>query len=172
MAAHERIAGGEDPRAARLAAHREFGNIMRTREATRLTWSAAWLDRLSEWWRDIRYAARLLRKSPGYSLVVVAVLAVGIGTNLVAFGFYNAIALAPLSGVERSYELHVVMATTRSGQPLLLSHRDCRYLRDEDRTHRGLAATDFTSYALGIYGLVTYIVRQSTHEIGIRLALG
>jgi hypothetical protein len=65
MAAHERIADGEDPRAAQLAAHREFGNIMRTREATRLMWNAAWLDRLSEWWRDARYAARLLRKSPG-----------------------------------------------------------------------------------------------------------
>jgi hypothetical protein len=88
-------------------------------------------------------------QEPGYSFVVVAVLAVGIGTNLVAFGFYNAIAFAPLSGVERSSDLHVVMATTRSGRPLMLSHRDYRYLRDEDRTHLGLAASDFGSYALG-----------------------
>jgi hypothetical protein len=41
LAAHGRIADGEDPRAARLAAHQEFGNITLTSEATRLTWAHA-----------------------------------------------------------------------------------------------------------------------------------
>ena len=66
--------------------------------------------------RDLRYAARVLLRSPGYALVVIAVLAIGIGTNLVAFGSYKALALTPVAGVTDSADLQVVAATTTAGR--------------------------------------------------------
>jgi macrolide transport system ATP-binding/permease protein len=149
MAAAERVAAGEDPADARRAAVKDFGNVTLIREATRMSWGARWMEGAADLMRDIRYALRLLARSPGYSLVVVTVLTVGIGTNLVAFGFYNALALSPLSGVPRSSELVVITAATRGGRPLMLPYGDYTYLRDHASAYDGLAASDFTGYVVG-----------------------
>ena len=68
MAARDRVDAGQDATAAGLDARREFGNVTLTREATRLTWGALWIDRVADLLRDARYAARLLRRSPAYSI--------------------------------------------------------------------------------------------------------
>jgi predicted permease len=72
---------------------RPFGNALHLREEAREAWGWTWLERLSQ---DIRYAARMLRKSPGFALAAVLVLSVGIGVNVAAFGFYDLMVLRPL----------------------------------------------------------------------------
>jgi hypothetical protein len=99
--------------------------------------------------RDVRYAFRVLLRSPGYALVVVAVLAVGIGTNLVAFGSYKALALTPVAGVSHSADLHVIAATTSAGRHVPLSYRDYEFLRDHLDRYNGLAGTSFRGFTLG-----------------------
>src|SRR5512144_3164295 len=73
MAAADRIRDGEDPRAARLAALKEFGNITRTRNQTRQTWAGSWRLWLFDVAQDVGYSIRLLRRSPAYTLVVLLV---------------------------------------------------------------------------------------------------
>ena len=70
-----------------------FGNVLRLREEARDAWGWTWIDRLGQ---DLRYAGRVMARTPGFTLVAVTVLAIGIGVNVAAFGLFNMVALKPL----------------------------------------------------------------------------
>ena len=93
MAAHDRVERGEAPADAAAAAAREFGNVTLIKEATRDMWAFNALDAL---WQDLRHAGRLLTASPGFSVVVVTILALGIGANTAIFSAARAVFLRPL----------------------------------------------------------------------------
>jgi predicted permease len=75
-----------DPR----AAHRNFGNPALLREQAREAWGWTWIDRL---FQDLSYAARTLRRTPGFTGTAILVLAVGIGVNITAFSLFNMMVL-------------------------------------------------------------------------------
>ena len=75
------------------AGRSNFGNALRMREQSREAWGWTWLDRLAQ---DLRYAARTLARSPGFTVTAVLVLAIGIGVNVAAFSLFNMVALEPL----------------------------------------------------------------------------
>jgi predicted permease len=75
------------------AGHGNFGNSTRMQEQAREAWGWTWLDRLVQ---DLRYGCRILARSPGFTLMAVLVLAIGIGINVSAFSFFNLVALKPL----------------------------------------------------------------------------
>ena len=81
MATQDRIAAGEAADSARFDALKEFGNVALVREATRASWGSMWRERVADAARDVRYAVRTLVRSPGYALVVLAVLSLGVGAN-------------------------------------------------------------------------------------------
>ena len=70
-----------------------LGDAVRLREDARAAWGWTWIDRLGQ---DLRYAARMLWRSPGFTLTAVVMLGIGIGANVAAFGFLNLIVLRPL----------------------------------------------------------------------------
>src|SRR5215831_14202767 len=74
----ENMSRGMPPDEARAAALRLFGNPTELRDEARSSWSWNWLEGLG---RDLRYGARTLLRSPGFSLTSVLVMALGIGAT-------------------------------------------------------------------------------------------
>ncbi len=78
---------------AERAGNRNFGNALRMREQSREAWGWTWLDRLQQ---DLEYGVRILARSPGFTILAVLILAIGIGVNVSAFSLFDMVALKPL----------------------------------------------------------------------------
>ena len=107
--ADDLVAGGMTEPDARREARRRFGNPSVQRERTRDTDILTWLESLGA---DVRYALRALRASPGFAIVAILSLGLGIGANTAIFSLINAVVLRSLP-VERPEEL---MQVTMGGK--------------------------------------------------------
>ena len=108
MAAADRVARGQDPRAADADARRELGNISQIQEATRDVWGGRWVEQAAQ---DARYALRLFRRNPGFALVAILSLTLGIGANTALFQVVNAVRLQSLPVADPSGLAEVRLVT-------------------------------------------------------------
>ena len=111
----ERIERGEDPRAARLAALREFGYVAAVRESMRRVWFSRWFDAAQALARDIRFALRSLLRVKGLTTTVVVTLALGIGANAAIFSVVRSVLLRPLVNREADRLIYVRQAARGLG---------------------------------------------------------
>jgi hypothetical protein len=107
----EQRENGLPPEVAQYAARRSFGNATLIKEQTRETWGWMPLERSVQ---DIRYALRQLRRSPGFLLTVVLILALGIGANTAIFSVIDSVMFHAMP-VENPKQLVLFTWTAQQG---------------------------------------------------------
>ncbi len=112
MQAAANRAAGMDPEEARYAAQRQFGGVDQVRESIRDERGLPWLENA---WRDLRFAARALRRAPGFSLAVMITLALCLGPNTAILSVLYALVYKPLPFHEPDRLTSIANVAERSG---------------------------------------------------------
>jgi len=150
------LASGMSPADAQREALLRFGNPTSTKERVTASDTTLSLAGLS---RDIRYAARQIRRSPGFALTAILTLALGIGANVIVFGVLNAMILHPLNIPEPDRLMQ--LANERPGDDNQ-SHPDFLDYRARNSTFSDMAA-----YRMGAAGLSSDGGAQTTWEFEV-----
>lgn len=154
MRIRELVARGESPERARELALRRFGDYDRSRSecvviSERRGRAMLRKEHLLELQQDIGYALRMLRRSPGFTIVAVATLALGIGANSAIFSVVHGVLLQslPFREADRLYRLRMLYPDGTSYTAL--SAPDFMNVREENRVFEGVEG-----YATGMVTLV------------------
>src|SRR5215472_561416 len=175
MAIADRVARGETEETARQAAAREFGNIALVQDVTRQMWGGGWFEQLG---RDVRYALRQLRKSPGFTIIATTMLAVAICANSTVFSWIDGTMLRPIPSARETGDLVSLQRGERNFSPTPpFSYLDYRDLREQNRTLAGILAyhNDWIALTGGAQPERVYIANVSANYfdvLGIKPVLG
>jgi len=123
---------------AQAEARRRFGNIMMKREEAREIWVARYW---SDFWRDLQYGARNLKRNPGFATVAILSAALGIGACSTVFSIVNAAIFRTLPVAEPDRLMAITAMRRSTGAPGdTLAFAEIRDLRDHARSWQGVAA--------------------------------
>ncbi|WP_213805295.1 ABC transporter permease [Granulicella sp. dw_53] len=134
--AEENIRAGMTPERARREARLSFGAVEAVREHYH---SEKGLPSVENLLLDVRYASRVLRKSPAFAAVALITLMLGIGANVVVFGVLNAVLLHPLNVSDPQNLYQIRHKTWMSGRLLTTSYPAFEDLRRRNTTFSGMA---------------------------------
>jgi len=98
--------------------------------------------------QDLRYGARMLLRNPGFTLIAVITLALGIGANVTIFSFANALLLRPLAGVAEPERLVQIGRTAKNNPFGALAYPDYVDYREQTTTLAGIAVYNGTALHL------------------------
>jgi predicted permease len=151
-ATEDHVRRGLPPEEARRQAMLEFGGTVRAEEACRDA-RGRWFQDLS---RDIAYAVRTFRRSPGFTAMAIASLAMGIGANTAIFSIVNAVLFRPRP-VSEPHRLVELFVGDRNHPYETTSYPSYEELRDRNEVFTGLAAYGIEQFTLGAAGDVEQV---------------
>jgi putative ABC transport system permease protein len=165
---------GMTPDTARLAARRQFGNTALLQEDRRAMQTLPAIEGVR---RDLTYAARMLRKNPGFAAAAVVTLALGIGANTAMFSVCNAVLLKSLPYAEPD---RIVMLWERTREGTLMAVAPANFVdwRSGSRSFSEVAALNpFPSFVLGGPGEAARLAGAGVSSnffslLGVRFTLG
>ena len=172
-AAH--MARGLSPDEARRAACGDIGNPTVLRERVR---DYGWENTIGTSVADLRFAGRMLRKSPVFTIVIVVVIALGSGAVTTIFSAMNALLLRPLPGVADPAQLVALQPTRPDGTVLQQgSYATYEYLRNRSHTLDQIGAWGRVSLTIasggeGMVVLGSMVSGNYFDVLGVRPALG
>ena len=140
----ENLRAGLSPVEARRQAMLKFGGVEAMKQDYRAERGLLFIENLM---RDVRFALRMLRKSPGFTAVAVVTLAMAIGANAVVFGVLNALILRPLNVPQADSLYQLMRGKDKAGNHSFPDYRDLR-----DRNH---TFDDLVAYGATVAGLDT-----------------
>lgn len=178
----EMLARGASPEKALLAARaelsdgqllvRELNRIERQMGAEPMVPGVRRKNMLGNLWQDLRYGLRLIRKNPGFSLVVILTLAVGIGANTAIFSVVNAVMLRALPFKDPDRLVRLNESNPERGWPTFsVSHPTFLDWRNQNQTFAAMAAVSGASANLGTAGEIE-VVRGSAVTVDFLTVLG
>jgi len=173
MAVEERVERGETRADAEAAVRRQFGNELLVHETTREQWGWMWMEQLAY---DLRYGLRMLVKSPGFTLVALITLALGIGANTALFSVVNGVLLKPLPypHPEQLVSLHMSKPNFETGAIPFPNFRDWQA---QNHTFSAMALSRSNSATLmGLgeseYVRINFITSDFFQILGVKPAIG
>jgi predicted permease len=106
---------------------------------------------VTTFWHDLRYALRMLRKSPGFTVIAVLTLVIGIGGNATVFSWIRGVLLDPLPGVAHANEWVAAETVMPSGEFHTSSYPDYRDYRDQNHVFSDLIGFEFIGADLSLH---------------------
>jgi putative ABC transport system permease protein len=113
LSAQERAERGEKKEEAERAARREFGNVELVKEVTQDMWGWRWLRDVAD---DVRYGLRMLLKNPGFGIVAILSLALGIGATTAVFSVVYGVLVNPYPYAHSDRMVHLVVHDTNGNR--------------------------------------------------------
>ena len=173
MATRENIERGLSPEEARYAALRKFGNVTRVTEDTRAVWNLIWIEQLLQ---DVSYGVRALGKNPGFAIVTVLTLALGIGANTAIFSVVRGVVLAPLP-YSQPDRLVMVWESRPNVKTLSTSYPDFLDWQRNARSFGQMAALTGRNYDVTSPGTPQHLDGMEISSgffatLGVKLAMG
>jgi len=173
QATEENIRRGMNEAEARRAAQLSFGGVEQVKEAYRDVSRLRWIE---EVWQDLRFGLRMLRKRPGFTLIAILTLSLGIGANTAIFSLLNAALLRPLPIAQP--EQFIALSNSVTGRLFpTFSYPNYKDMQARTEVFSGLLAYRFAPLSLSHDGLNErlwgYSVTGNYFDVlGIKPALG